>query len=63
VPVLVACDRRGASHVTRVDVANIATITQVLRVAKPNNGSTPNKMPAAVATPLPPLKLKNTGHK
>lgn len=30
VPILVACDRRGDSHFTRVDIANTATLTEVL---------------------------------
>ena len=33
-----------------------AMINQVLAVANPNIGLIPNKTPAAVATPLPPLK-------
>ena len=33
-----------------------ATINQVLNVAKPNIQLMPNKIPQAVATPLPPLK-------
>ena len=38
-------------------------MSQVASVAAPSSGSMPNSAPAAVATPLPPLNLKNTGQR
>ena len=38
-------------------------ISQVARDARPSQGLKAMITPAAVATPLPPLKLKNTGNK
>ena len=35
----------------------------VANTAKPNHKLSANKMPAAVATPLPPKNLKNIGNK
>ncbi|VEB44895.1 Uncharacterised protein [Chromobacterium violaceum] len=36
--------------------------SQVASAASASHGLMPNRMPTAVATPLPPLKPKNTGH-
>ena len=38
-------------------------ISQVTPVASPSQGAMPTSTPAAVATPLPPWKLKNTGYR
>ncbi|MNT43987.1 hypothetical protein D3C72_1804860 [compost metagenome] len=38
-------------------------ISQVAPVASPSQGAMPTSTPAAVATPLPPWKLKNTGYR
>ena len=38
-------------------------INQVASVATPRTGFSPKMTPAAVATPLPPLKRKNTGQR
>ena len=38
-------------------------ITQVSSVAAPSQGFSASSTPAAVATPLPPLKPKNSGHR
>ena len=38
-------------------------ISQVSSVARPSHGLSASSTPAAVATPLPPLKPKNTGHR
>ena len=37
--------------------------SQVVTVSKPTTDEMPNKDPKLVATPLPPLKPKNTGYK
>jgi hypothetical protein len=38
-------------------------ISQVSSVAAPSKGFSASSTPAAVATPLPPLKPKNSGHR
>ena len=38
-------------------------ISQVASVASPSQGFQASNTPAAVATPLPPWKRKNTGHR
>lgn len=37
--------------------------SQMPKVIKPSNGSRAKRTPAAVATPLPPLKLRKTGYR
>ena len=38
-------------------------MAKVTSVASANNGSNASSTPTAVATPLPPLKAKNTGYR